>query len=113
MVAVLASLTGWKRLQFPSVDRLSSVKQSPLILRSLAWIVESGFPIPRGLELVRGWYPSQWVRKRLSCVILDVEHGSDWVDSLVHRRLLRKVDAAVLDSARRAGNLPGRCGRRH
>ncbi|WP_406701010.1 type II secretion system F family protein [Singulisphaera sp. Ch08] len=106
MLAILASFTGWSRLRVPLVDRLLVRKHSALLLRSLAWIIEGGYPINRGFELLMGWYPSRWVRKALGRVIQDVNHGSDWVDSLVHHGLLRKVDASVLESARRAGNLP-------
>ena len=106
MLALLASFTRWSRLRVPLIDRFLVRKHTALVLRSLAWVVEAGYPITRGLELLMGWYPSKWVRKRLGRVIQDVNHGSDWVDSLAHHGLLRKVDVSVLESARRAGNLP-------
>lgn len=106
LLALLASFTRWRRLRVPVIDRFLVGKHSALILRSLAWIIEGGYPITRGLELLMGWYPSKWVRKRLGRVIQDVKHGTNWVDSLTYHRLLRKVDASVLESAGRAGNLP-------
>ncbi|AGA30459.1 type II secretion system F family protein [Singulisphaera acidiphila] len=106
LLSLMASFTGWKRLRVPIIDRFLVGKHSALILRSLAWSVEGGYPITRGLELLMGWYPSKWIRKRLGRVIQDVKHGTNWVDSLAHHRLLRKVDASVLESAGRVGNLP-------
>ncbi|SIO07911.1 protein transport protein HofC [Singulisphaera sp. GP187] len=106
LLVLLLSFTGWSRLKVPLVDRFLVRKHSALILRSLAWVVEAGYPITRGLELFMGWYPSKWVRERLGRVIQDVNHGTDWVDSLTHHGLLLKPDASVLESARRAGNLP-------
>jgi protein transport protein HofC len=46
------------------------------------------------------------MRERLIKVLLDVQHGTDWLESLAHHGLLGRTDAAVLRSARRVGNLP-------
>ena len=43
---------------------------------------------------------------RLVRVKRDVEHGSDWVESLSDHGLIRPLDEAVLKSAERVGNLP-------
>lgn len=103
---VLSTLYGWSRLNVPLVDRLFARRHSALVLRSIAWFVDGGVPLPRAIALLTSWYPTEWVRVRLSRVVLDVRHGTDWIESLAHHGIVGRADAAVLDSARRAGNLP-------
>jgi len=94
------------RFRIRLFDRLFNRRYKALTLRSLAWIVEGQYPLSRGLEHLADWHPTSWGRTRLSRVVQDVQHGSDVIESLVHHRLVSKADAALLDSARRVGNLP-------
>lgn len=95
-----------RRFRIHVFDRILNRRYKALILRSLAWIVEGGCPLSRGLELLATSHPTRSGRTRLSRVLMDVQHGSDLIESLVHHRLVSKADAALLDSARRVGNLP-------
>ncbi len=100
------SFYGWVNWYVPGLDRLFLARHTGLILRSLARVVEGGQPIQWGVATLVKCYPTWWVRRRLRKVALDLTEGKDWCQSLYERGLLRGADAAVLDSARKAGNLP-------
>lgn len=106
MMSLLATLYGWSRFNISLVDRLFQRRHSALVFRSLAWIIEGGVPLPRGCLLLSRWYPTEWVKVLLLRVSEDVRHGTDWIESLSYHGLLGRSDAAILDSARRVGNLP-------
>ena len=99
------SFYGWSRWYVPFIDRLFLARHSGLILRSLARVVEGEKPIEWGVATLVKSYPTAWVRRRLRKVALDLTQGKDWCFSLRDRGLIRRADAAVLESARRVGNL--------
>jgi protein transport protein HofC len=99
------SFFGWVNWYVPGLDRLFLARHTGLILRSLARVVEGGQPIQWGVATLVKCYPTWWVRRKLRMVALDLTEGKDWCVSLYERGLLRGADAAVLESARRAGNL--------
>jgi general secretion pathway protein F len=90
----------------PLADRLFLRRHAALILRVLARFVERGRPLGEGLGALVEIYPARWIRRRLRRVADDLDRGSHWCTSLHARGLIRDVDAAVLESAQRAGNLP-------
>jgi type II secretory pathway component PulF len=89
----------------PLVGRFFVQRHSALILRALAGVVEAGRPLTTGLEALARDYPTRWVRRRLSWVLRDLNGGADWCAALRVRGLVRPGGAAVLDAARRAGNV--------
>jgi type II secretory pathway component PulF len=90
----------------PVIDRLFLRRHAVLILRCLAMVVEAGRPIGAGLATMALNYPAKWVQERLVGVHLLCEQGHDWVDALWRFGLITRTDLALLESARRAGNLP-------
>jgi protein transport protein HofC len=99
------ALGRWTDRGFPFLDRVLIRGHSAPVLRGLAWVVEGGRPLIWGVRALGVWYPARPVRQRLQRVAQDLEHGVDWTESLRAHRLIRSADAAVLDSARRAGNV--------
>lgn len=87
------------------LDRLFRRRHSALILRALALSAEGGKPMVHAVETLAHDYPSTWVRGRLRRVCADLRNGEDWVRSLNARGLLRDVDAAVIASSVKVGNL--------
>lgn len=99
------AIFGWSHFGIPIVDRWFIRRHTALILRSLAWTVDGGKPLLKGVSVLARSYPSRWVRRRLSRVALDLAHGIDWTRSLCDHSLITPSDMALLDSARRVGNL--------
>lgn len=86
-------------------DRLLSQKHTTTILRALAIGVDGEKPIGEVLDVLAKRYPTFLIRKRLQVAAERVRRGGDWVEALRLSNLIRKSDAAVLNSAQRAGNL--------
>lgn len=105
LVVLPLALFGTALWDVPFADSLFRRRHTALILRALALTTEGGRPIEAGVEQLGRDYPSRWVRRRLVAALSDVRQGGDWVESLGRRRLIQGADAAVLTSARRAGNL--------
>jgi general secretion pathway protein F len=77
-----------------------------LVLRSLSLLLAQKIPLPQALVLLANVYPRGNVRRRLTLAAMDVERGGDWKQALQRQWLLGTAEAAVLNSAARAGNLP-------
>ncbi|MHC5538962.1 type II secretion system F family protein [Singulisphaera rosea] len=105
LIYVPLAIFGWSQFGIPILDRWFVRRHSALILRSLAWTVDGGKPLERGVNVLARSYPSRWVRRRLARIALDLAHGIDWTRSLRDHSLINASDAALLDSARRVGNL--------
>jgi protein transport protein HofC len=106
VLGLLSTLYGWSRFRLPLIDRLLSRRHAAVLLRSLAWLIEGGVPLTRALPLLSKWYPAPRFKVLLSRASQDVNHGSDWVDSLRYHCVVGRTDAALIESARRVGNLP-------
>jgi type II secretory pathway component PulF len=89
----------------PGVDLVFRRRHTAMVLRALAACVDGDRPITDGLRTLARHYPRWVTRKRLFGALADVEHGEDWCRSLRARGLIRRSDAALLDAARRVGNL--------
>jgi type II secretory pathway component PulF len=100
------AMLGWMRIEIPLVQALFKRWHTALVLRGVSWAVEGGVSMPRTFEILSDWYPQRKMRERLARVLLDVRHGTDWLASLRHHGLIGRADAAVLEAARRVGNLP-------
>lgn len=89
---------------FP-LDRVLRPLDRAVILRALAVCVEAGRTLSAGLVSLAHCYPKLWVRARMEQVIERAEQGTSWVECLREQGFIRHTDAAVLESAQRAGNL--------
>jgi type II secretory pathway component PulF len=105
LVALPMGLLNLFQLDAPLFDRLFRRRHSALVLRALALTVKGGKPIPVALATLSNQYPSSWIRARLRQVSGDVQQGTDWVEALRGRGLIRPAEASVLDTAQRVGNL--------
>jgi type II secretory pathway component PulF len=99
------TLTGPGQLSIPVFDRLFARRHMITILRALAIVVSADRPIPPALFALSQWYPTAWVRKKLSQAALDTSLGHDWTTALRENGLITDSDVGVLTSAQRAGNL--------
>ena len=84
---------------------VTSRRHASLVLQSLSWLVEGGHSLTTAIGQLATWYPSRSMRQRLGYVLVDLNHGTDWVDSFVHHGLLKSGDAVFMRSATRVGNL--------
>ncbi len=75
------------------------------MLRSLALAVESGLPMVEVLDRLARSELSTKTCLAVLMVKADIRAGRPWIASLARRRLIRPVDASVLASAERVGNL--------
>lgn len=97
---------GFAELSVPFLDVLFLRRHSVLILRGLAMVVEGGRPLGPAFRTMAASYPTGWVQERMAGVAAAAEHGVDWIDALRRFGLISGADVALLDAARRAGNLP-------
>jgi protein transport protein HofC len=92
--------------RLPLADRFLLRRHTALILRALARFVERDRPLWEAVGALAKIVPAGGIRRWLRRVADDLDHGADWCRSLHSRGLIRTVDAALLESAQRAGNLP-------
>lgn len=85
--------------------RRSFSRDCSAVLRSLALGVESGLPMVEVLDRLAGSELGTRVRMGVRWVEADLRAGRPWIASLARRHLIRPVDAAVLRTAERVGNL--------
>jgi len=90
------SLFGW---MFPR-------RTMPDFLRNLSVVVEAGRPLSGAVSTMGRYYRSAAFRRRLLYIRNEVEQGVDLWDCLTKTGLLRASETTLLESARRAGNLP-------
>lgn len=76
------------------------------LLRVLAASIRADKPLGVTLRILTVYFPRQAVRSRLYSAGGRVSEGEDWIVSLQQVNLLTAADAAVLTSAKTAGNLP-------
>jgi type II secretory pathway component PulF len=104
-IYALIALFGSGDFTIPLVDRLFPRRHIIAILRALAIVVSADRPIPPALYALAQWYPTAWVRKRLTQAATDANLGIDWTEALHENGLIKSSDVGVLTSAQRAGNL--------
>jgi type II secretory pathway component PulF len=105
LVLLPFSFLSWGNYNVPFFDRLLGRRHTALVLRALSLVVEGGKPIADGLSVLTNHYPTFWVHRRLRKVEADVRQGTDWIQALWRRRLIRTADVDVLNSATKVGNL--------
>jgi len=81
-------------------------RHGALVARALAGEVTRDRPMPESFEAIARAHSSGVVRRRLQWAARLVRRGAPWTAALVRVGFIRKADAAVLDAAQRAGNLP-------
>jgi type II secretory pathway component PulF len=106
LVCTTMSVLGVLSWDLPLLDRIFFRRHAGLILRCLARLVEGDRPLGQGLASLARVYPVPWIRKRLALVAVSVERGQDWCEALYHQRIIGGSEAALLESAKRVGNLP-------
>ncbi len=77
-----------------------------VIMRSMALCVRQRRDLPETLRLLSWHFPNLHTRHRLARIADDVEQGGSWTLGLRSASLISPADAAVLNAAQRAGNLP-------
>lgn len=76
------------------------------VLDALALAASHERPLPETLSILGQHYPKRSIRWRIYGVLVDVQGGGDWVDSLRSRGLIGQAEHGVLNAASRVGNLP-------
>lgn len=106
LLYLLIHTLGWLPWQIPFLDRLTKALDAGLALRSLAWLVERGKPLPSGVAVTARSYPKYWFRRRLGRAVRDMSDGQPWPAALRSRRIISGGDAQLLGAAERVGNIP-------
>ena len=75
------------------------------LLRALATPVDRDRPMTDALRMMRNSTDGRRLRRRLSEALESIEQGMPWWTALRSAGLIRAVDATLLESAQRAGNL--------
>jgi len=78
---------------------------NPTVLRGLAICVAQKIPMDTALQRMGEAHPRYDVARRLLAASGETRVGKDWLESLLEKRFVTKAEAAVLNSASRAGNL--------
>jgi protein transport protein HofC len=102
---VSAAAIGVLPWDLPLVARAFHAIHSALILRCLARLVEGDRPLDQGFRTLARTYPVKSLRHRLEYTADAVKRGEDWCEALASTGLIRPAEAALLESARRVGNL--------
>jgi len=104
-ILLLLAVFGATPLWAPIFGRMSSRRESGVLMRGLACAMRCGFPLTRALELLAATHPRWMIQQRLQRAHARVVQGESWITSMRETRLLSVTDAAVLAPAERAGNL--------
>lgn len=104
-VYLVACYVGYVRWDLPGFGFLTRPHDRAWILDALALVARQGQPLPPALEMLAQEYPKRSIRARLGRAAEAVRAGGDWTQSLLAQRLVTAAQAAVLQSAQRAGNL--------
>ena len=76
------------------------------VLRTAAIAAEANQPLEAGLVVLARTYPNRALRNQLIRTLGDISLGANWRQSFQQHGLLREREAAMLETAARAGNLP-------
>jgi type II secretory pathway component PulF len=96
---------GWLPADIPGLNWFSRRYDNALVLRGLGLCVRRHIELPRAIELLGKEFPRSSTARRLRKTRSYIEQGHDWRVSMLQADLLTEVEAAVLASAERAGNL--------
>jgi type II secretory pathway component PulF len=105
--ATLAALyfVGWLPADLPVLNFLTRRYDNALVLRGLALCVRRKLALPAGLHLMSQEFPRSSTSGRLRRALTSVEQGVDWLSAMQRVGLLGHVEAGVIASAERSGNL--------
>jgi type II secretory pathway component PulF len=95
---------GWDLRNFPLVGWLTRL-ETPLLLRSLSWIVASGQPLHVSLRVLEQQHHRASIRAKLGRVRHAIEVGTDCWGALLRQWFLLPAEVALLQTAERMGNL--------
>jgi type II secretory pathway component PulF len=96
---------GWIPWELPFTGVLFHRRDTAAVLRSLSIGVAAGRPLPATLDLLGRFYPRPRIRHHLIAASRRIEGGMTWHEALRRSGLIRRGEAAVFESAQRAGNL--------
>jgi type II secretory pathway component PulF len=93
------------RWDLPGMDWLARRRHTATVLDAIALAAQRQRPLGEALSTLAAAYPQQPIQRRLSAACNDLQAGGDDFQCLYARGLLGKTDLALLESARRNGNL--------
>ena len=105
MVHILMRYFGLIDTDLPGVTRITRRFDSANILDTLAVVAGQQRSLSEGIAALASCYPKKNIRQRLLQATADIEMGRDWCESLLWHGLIRRPEAAILQSAQRVGNL--------
>jgi type II secretory pathway component PulF len=70
-------------------------------MRGLAMFIDAERPILDGLRMIRDQHPILSVRKSYASVVIDVEKGKPWIESLETHGVLKESERVLLESGER------------
>ncbi len=101
----LLRYAGSIRWDLPGMGGLFRRRHIATVLDALSLAAERQRPLGEALLTMAAYYPQQSIESRLSAVCDDLQAGGDDLECLYRHGLLGKTDLALLQAARRNGNL--------
>ena len=105
IIHVIMRYFGLTDADLPGISRMTRRLDSANILDALALVADRQQPLYEGIDALAQSYPKKNIRRRLQLATDDIKRGRDWCESLLWQGLIRRPEAAILQSAQRVGNL--------
>ncbi|ADB16814.1 type II secretion system protein [Pirellula staleyi DSM 6068] len=106
MALLIFIYVGWISRGLPGISWMTRRYDAALVLAGIRHGVLAGLPLDETLLRLAQVYPLWSIRHRLELARRRIAGGANWTTALQNVGLLPQADAALLDSAERAGNLP-------
>ncbi|WP_197528774.1 type II secretion system F family protein [Aeoliella mucimassa] len=101
-IMMLSGYDGFNRI----LDRFRGPTRMASALRLLAFAIERKVELRSAVYALVQTYPSSKARQQLHDCYLAIEAGRPWLSALAQSRVLRRDEAALVDSAQAVGNVP-------
>jgi type II secretory pathway component PulF len=105
VVRSLSYYTGSSPRYLPGLTSMWHRTDRSLVMRWLALAVRQNRPLPDMMRLIAGYLTRRGLRRKMERAIKRLDQGSEWTECLFRAGLILRSEAAVFQSAQRAGNL--------
>ncbi|MBN1852962.1 MAG: type II secretion system F family protein [Pirellulales bacterium] len=102
---IISRVTGSSFRYLPGFNASWNCTDRSILMQWLAQAVRQQRPLPDMMRLICGYLTRRGLRRKLIWAVKRIDQGMDWTESLRKTGLIRKSEAAVFQSAERAGNL--------
>ncbi len=105
LIVAIVGIAGWGNLNFPLLMRWFPRRDAPGLLRSLAYAVDSGRPLPESFEEMAEHQRRTDLRGRLQRMMQSASMGDPLWTTLAAEGFIYRSEAGALEAAARADNL--------